>query len=515
MVSVLAHVCTPPLDSGGDDVALEVSGARLLPARRRDPQTRFGLYESIREYAREKFEAPADQHGAFERHATYFLKLGQGLSATAESSKSQLDLLDLERDNLSVVFARALATRGQGGRALQATLALDPLLALRGPYQVHLQMLDEGLQKLGDAPRLRAAGLEARVRARQARGRMAEAEADCLEVLALSQQLVDRGLEGRAELYLGLIDRVKGQRGDARRRLTRAIGLLKIVGDRRTSGRALSNMAVLLHEMGHEPEALEAYNQALEVHREVLDRLYEGVTLANLGVQQQALGLLKPAKANYQAALGIHRELGNRRSEGISHINLGDLSADLEQPGQSRAHYESALAILREVGARRFEGVALCSLASLHLQYGELEDAEHRYQQSIALLHEVQDQRYEGLAQAGLAAVEALKQHLAAAEERMAEATRLLTESGDASFLDTLDLYRAHLELGHALLTKSEHQAAVLEDRVRKRIAHAEKPGEPDDAHPGGGPSPAARSEHVRAALRSLKGALVDCGKDP
>lgn len=96
----------------------------------------------------------------------------------------------------------------------------------------------------------------------------------------------------------------------------------------------------------------------------------------------------------------------------------------------------------------------------------------------------------------------------------MAEATRLLTEVGDLALLDALDLYRAHLELGHALRTGSEHQAAVLDERILKRIAHVERAGAADEAHPSGTASPAERSEHVRAALRSLRGALADNGRE-
>jgi hypothetical protein len=85
-----------------------------------------------------------------------------------------------------------------------------------------------------------------------------------------------------------------------------------------------------------------------------------------------------------------------------------------------------------------------------------------------------------------------------------------LTEVGDAAFLDALDLYRGHVELAHSLHTGSPTQAQVLVERVSKRIAHAERPGLPDDDHPAGTPSPADRSDQVRAALRSLRGALAD-----
>lgn len=474
-------------------------------------QTRFGLYESIREYAKEKLQARPEHDGALARHSAYFLKLGAKLSAAAESGKTYLDELDLERENLNAVFQRALEVR-QPAVALSAVLHLDPLLTMRGPFGVHLQMLDAIIDKLEErGPR--AAALETRARARLARGRASDAEADLLEAEELATDCGDKGALGRIMLIRAMVDRQKGQRGESKQRFERALELLKDVGDLRMEGRAVSNIGTLQQELGEGGVALETYNRALEIHRAARDRRYEGITLANLGVLQQALGLLKAARANYQAALSIHRELGSRRSEGISHINLGDLAAELEQPGQALSHYESALEILRDVGARRFEGATLLMLASLHLQYGEYDDTMRRVPEAIDVLREVGDLRYLGLALGVRAATVALLGELEAAEEDMAEATRLLTEVGDLSFLDALDLYRAHLELGHALRTGSEHQAAVLDERILKRIAHVEKPGPAADAHPTGTPSAADRSEHVRAALRSLRGALEDNGR--
>ncbi len=481
-----------------------------------EQETRFKLYESIREYAREKLGEGAEAEGANERHATHYLALGAKLAVGAEGRRASLDLLDLERDNLLAVFRRALRSPGPDPRAASAVLALDRLLTVRGPFQVLLDMLDQAIDKLPPADdALLAKALEARGRARQARGRWADAEADLSRVIELAVALRDRGLEGRAELYLGGLDRLRGQRQDARRRLNRALTLLEGVGDRRMRGRALSNLGMLLYDLGLETESMEAYNEALEVHRELQDRWYEGITLSNLGVTQQALGLLKPARANYQAGLTSHRALGNRRGDGMAFLNLGDINADLELPGAARNHYENAVAILREVGSRRPEGAALVAQGVLHLQYGELEDAEQRTREGVQILEELGEQRTHGIGRAALAAIAALAGRLGEAEESMAEATRVLTQVGDVGLLDALDLYRAHLELGHALQTRSESQAEVLQARVRKRIAHAEQAGPPDDRHPGGAPSPAERSEYVRSALRSIKGALVDHGLDP
>ncbi len=478
-----------------------------------ESHTRFGLYETIREYGWEKLQAMPERDGALTRHARWYLDLGKRTAARAESSKPLLDALDQERENLQTVFERRVDKEGGAPDALAAVLALDPLLTMRGPFGAHLQLLDTVVERLGDEPALLSSGLEARGRARLARGRAADAQED---LQAANELVIDSGdvaAQGRIEFLIAMAERQQGQRRDARVRFERAIELLRRVSDDRTRGRAVSNLAVLQHELGEDTAALVTYELALEIHRIVGDRRFEGITLANLGVLQQGLGLLKPARANYQAALTMHRELGSRRSEGISHINLGDLAAELEHPGQALAHYESALQIVRDVGARRFEGIALLSLASLHQQYGEYDDAMRRLPDAIDVFREVGEQRYLGLALGIRAAVSALLGQLPTAEEEMVEASRVLTEAGDPAFLDALDLYRGHLELGHVISTRSENQARVLEERVRKRIARALQPGPPDDSHPTGTPSPADRSEHVRAALRSLRGAMADNGK--
>ncbi len=465
-----------------------------------DGLTRFGLYETLREYAKEKLLGRKEQEPALERHAQFYLTLGTRLSQQADSSVERLNALEVERENLIAVFNRAVDRRESGARLLQVVLALDPLLGIRGPYSSHLQMIDVALTAVGDDPRNKALALEARARARQARGRSAEALNDLLDMRELGQQLEDQAIEGRALSYLGLVERVQGQRSEARSSLTRALVLLRAVGDHLMEGRTLSFLAFLLHDLGLEAEAIDASNQAFKIHRAVGDRRYQGITLANLGVQQQSLGLLEQAKANYLAALSIHRELGNRRSEGISHINLGDLQRDVKRPRQAMVHYERALIIVREVGARRTEGIALFSIASLHHELLELDRAGTAYQEALIVLGEVRAQRYEGLARAGLAATLGLTGKLGKADEMLTEATRVLTEVGDAASLDALDLYRGQVEYGEALFAQSDAHAAALRAKVQRRIDHAERAQ--------GTPSPSARSDAVRTALRGLRAAM-------
>lgn len=469
---------------------------------------RYGLYETIREYAFEKLQDTPMEVAARERHARYFLELGSKLAVTADGNVEQLDWLELERDNLYAVFQRSIESEEKGPRALLAILALDPLLTLRGPFSHHLGMVETAMERLGSDAASLAAALELRGRAKQARGRTQDAGEDYARMLALAREIRDVALEGRAEFYLGLVDRQRGQRRDAQGHFERALSLLRQVKDRRMEGRTLSSLAVLFHEMNLENDATAAYQRALEIHRSVGDRRYEGITLANLGVLQQAQGLLSQSRQQYEQALAIHRELGNRRSEGISHINLGDLNRDLEKFGAARNHYESALAILREVGARRFEGVTLFSMGAWHLEQGQAQKAVERLREAMPLLAEADDVRYGGLAMAALAAAESVLGNEPAVGEALEEATRLLTDAGDAGFLDALDVYHAIIDL-----SRSRFAGAAVPPSVMKRAEHAERSGPPSPDYPAGAPSPAERSEQVRSALRSLRAVIKGAPK--
>ena len=459
---------------------------------------RYGLYETIREFAAERLLGTPDELPAYERHAIYYLDWGHTLSRGADSSVLALDALSLERENVLAIFARAQESGRPGPRALKAVLVLDPLLSTRGPFGHHLAMIDAGLALLPKSDvSLRVVGVEARGKALQVRGQVEGAVQAYGTMLDMARSEGSAELEGRAEAFLGTVRRLQERRAEAKRHYERALELHRAVGDRRMEGRTQASLGVLLQELGQEATALESYLRAIEIHREVGDRRFEGITIANLGVQQQAQGLLGPARESYLVALDIHRELGNRRSEGIGHINLGDLYRDLEKGGQALAQYRAALSILDEVGSRRYVGIVGASLAMLYLEKGRLPDARRDFEAALVILDDVKDLRYAGLCLAGLGAVYAGEGRVPQAQQCFDEAAARLRDAGDPAFLDALDVMRGHLEW-----------ATGDVQRAQERLMHAERGAPANFDHPGGVPSPSDRSEHVRGSVRSLKAAM-------
>lgn len=360
----------------------------------RPGEIRFGLYQSIREYALEKLSSMAEGAQAKSRHAAHYLGLGAQLAEEAEGPGlvDALDRLANERENLSAVFHRAIERAPfAGAEALRAVLALDPLLQVRGPFAPHLAMLDSALEQAVTSevdPELRCKGLTARGLARQARGRLKESVADFELALRHARERQDRRMEGRLENFIAAALRQQGRLEEARRR------------------------------------------------------------------------------------------------------------------------YERALSILREVGDRRFEGIALSNLGGISLEAGEGQKAQARFRRALTLFQEVGDRRYAGHALALEGAALAMEGRLEEAQLALEQAEGMLGPLGDKPFLTVLSLCRGHLELSRAGAEKG--RGGLKESRSLVRAA--QERASAAEAAEEGGPSLAASSEHVRAAVRCLRAALGRAG---
>ena len=461
-------------------------------------ELRFGLLESIREYALEKLRGqPEGGEAVLARHAAFFLESGARLAAEVESKGglSALERLQLERDNLSSVFQRAMQkppAPDSAREALEAALALDPLLSVRGPFAAHLAMLEAACRRGGDAGvdgTLCARGLLALGIARQGRGQLVESLAELKRALALTGE---PKLVGRVHHYAAASLRQQGRMDEARARYEKALAVVRQAGDRWMEGRVLGHLGGLSQEMGAVDASKQFYERALAIHREVGDRRFEGIALANLASYHLEKQNVTQARRMFEDALRIHREVGNRRSEGMVLSNLASLAAAANSSAEARGLLDKALSIHRETGNARFEAIALYQLGLMALEDGEPLDAEQRFGQALAMFRKVNDQRYLAVTLGHRAAALAALGRGAEADELLAEADAALATVTDAHFHAVLALCRAHLDV-----------VAGRVGRARARIAEVTTPQ-------GAMPSLVDQSENVRGAVRCLERALRD-----
>ncbi len=278
---------------------------------------RFGFYEAIRDYAARKLEALPARKDAVLRHARHYVEQGEAwaIAPFRPGAEDPLRLLSAEAENLLAV-ARDPA---QCGRLVaRAALALDPLLAMRGPPGLHLSLLDEAASRLGAAaPELRVRLLLARADAKRAASSLEDSRRDLLEAIDLAEREGRVDLKAAALTSFGVNEVHIGRYDEGRRLLGEAADLSRSVGDRRSLARALGMLAGI--------GAPGAGEEALQHIRAVGDRRGEvallfGVSSAKLAGQRHRAGPARIPAPGRPRARGQRPRLRGARPRGRRHL---------------------------------------------------------------------------------------------------------------------------------------------------------------------------------------------------
>ena len=458
----------------GEPALLRVQSLRdksLLRAAPRGPggAARFSLYEGVRELAAEKLAERGERDLAGDRHAAHYLAAGEAAALDWErtGAGAALDRIQDDLENLLAVGERALdkpPSRAATEEALRALLVIDPVLSTRGPFGIHLELLDRAL----DAARATSADplLEARTLAARGVARYR------------------RGLDAA-----GLDD------------LTRSRERAAALGAVAVEAGILTELGVL-HQRHREMDRVrDCYEQALSLHRRSGNRRAEGRVLGNLGALHHDERRFDEAMPFYEAALSIAAAVGDLRAEGNCCNNVGLIEQERGASAAARRSYERGLSILEEVGDLRLLAITLGNLALLHHEEGRLEEARTGYDRASTLLREVGDRRSEALAQGRLGAVLASMDRADEARAALTRGERLLVHQGDALSDELLSVARGFLDLAlarGARVAGRPKEAAEQLAEARRRIARAR----------AGAPSLADRSDDIRLCLRILERGL-------
>jgi predicted ATPase/tRNA A-37 threonylcarbamoyl transferase component Bud32 len=367
--------------------ALEILADKsLLQRRDRGGAARFALLVSVRDYARERLDAPdglltpaGQGWGGPERsaqvrmrHARYFARMGQPEALSAIHA-GRLGQRAEELENLVSAVEGALAC-GDAEVAAGAALAAAEIFDLRGPFATGRVLLERVLEH---APALSA---QTRLRLTLSRGRLLWRQGLFEEAQGVLESVCadpDAGHLGPSALgYLGML---LGDRGD----VDRAAQLLQdaMAALPRTSSSAhehalfMLNAAILRSEHGQVEQALLGFDEALARARAQENTRLEVLARANIATSHYYQGRLLEAERGLTSALVLARRVGDRRAEGAM---LGNLSFLYRQQGrldEAQRGYEATLALARRVGDRATEGVVLGNMADLARARGDKEGA--------------------------------------------------------------------------------------------------------------------------------------------
>ncbi|MCA1647648.1 MAG: tetratricopeptide repeat protein, partial [Chloroflexi bacterium] len=286
---------------------------------------RFGMLETIREYALERLAASGEAAATQRGHAEYYLGGAEVVFAQLKSTQlaAWLRSIAIEDDNIRAALTWC-QERSQPELGLRAARLLAWFWTVRG-------QTTEGRARLtGLLSVSRTTPDSLRAEALYAAGTLALSQSDLVgarhffeESLAISRQLNDpAGLMGPLS-GLGAVAMQQGENDLAGEALEEALAIQTQLHDGIGIGESLNSLANLAHSRGDVAATRALYERAMAVNIEYGYRV--DVVMHNLGVLAEEQGDLAGARRYFEQSVAVKRLLGDSLGLALSLAKLGEV----------------------------------------------------------------------------------------------------------------------------------------------------------------------------------------------
>jgi DNA-binding CsgD family transcriptional regulator/tetratricopeptide (TPR) repeat protein len=363
-----------PLDESvldGLTALAERSLLRPLPTESIEP--RFGMLETIREFALEQLVQSGEEGEIRSAFAAYFLTLAETgeLKQTGPDQQAWFRKFQEEHDNFRAVLGWAIGN-GEAEIAQRLAASLWRFWGKRG-YQ------------------------------REARAWMEQALALPQETSVWYHAKAHHNF-GNIALYLGDYDLAESQ-------FRAGFELREPLGDDRSLAASLNGLGLVAFYRGHYDESRRFHSDAAERWRSIGDDQGLGNSLSNLGNVFSALAEYEESRCWHEKALAVRQRIGDANAAAYSRFNLGEDACNLGRFEEAEYLLQEALATFRALEDRLGIGYALDVLGRVALGRGDYTNAAVRFAESLTLRQAAGDVRgqiecLEGIAEMALALAE-------------------------------------------------------------------------------------------------------------
>jgi predicted ATPase/class 3 adenylate cyclase len=358
-------------------------------------EARFGLLETVREYARSRLVEGDEADPTLRRHRDWYVALVDQASSAFFAGPEPADWLrrlDREHDDLRAALEWCLDQPGEGRAGLHIAAGLWRYWEIRGHLAEGRGWLERMVQAVGtDVSPLRANALTGA-------GNLAFMQGDFKAASTFHEA---------------------------------SLALHRQIGDRQSVAYAANNLANAALQLGDHARARALYMETLEIARELGDVrgvAFGSINLADVAIRQ---GEVDEARALYEGALVTIRDLGDRWMEAFALDMFALATSRAGDRETARSLHVEALAILEETGDPRGVARILTHLADLSLADGDAARSRGLHRQGLALRQDLGDMPGLASAMEGLAGAVAVDDPEAAARlhgaaESLREAIRAI-----------------------------------------------------------------------------------------
>ncbi len=357
----------------------------LLTTEERCGAMRYGMLESVRQYAREQLVQAGEDDQLSRRHLAWLLDLAGRADLDGTDQSAWLDRLEADHGNFRAGLEWALAAR-QFDSALALAGGLATFWAMRGHVGEGRRWVSAALSAAAahDDPRARATALDGAAQLAFAHGDLAAQQDYLRESLGIWRGLGQAAHVAECLSELGVAAHIRGEPGAAKSLLDQALESARLAGDQRQTAMALNGLGLLaLHD--DPPRAAGYYEESLACIRQVGDLRQTTIVLGNLAVAVRHQGRIDLARARMEEQLACARELGDRKLIGWALTNLGLAAIEFGDLAAARARQDEALSLAREIGDRRLETYALNNSGTVCRLDGDYPAARAFHRRSLQL----------------------------------------------------------------------------------------------------------------------------------
>ncbi len=387
---------------------------------------RLRLYESIREYARQRLEEGPRRDDAVAAYVAYYAERSKSWLGEARYADAAA-VADIFSDRENLVHAAHIALTRDPDDAVALTTCIQDLNDRRGPLDQNADLVETLAKTLADAglpedslPRLHVAHLIGRLRHAQAR------------------------IE------------------DGKKILARAVELATPKGEHWLVARCAFALGSLDHALGDVPAALDSFERAAESATAINDEFFRSQATERIGAMHTIRGDFEAARTALEDA--IRAQAGGKfgDEEAFTRMTFVNLCVGLGYLSEAGAHAEKAVALYQRVGNTRGEAEALTLAALVAIEQGRLEDGEGFVEAALVLHRRVAYRQSLGTACLFRGMLRQEQGDLDGAEADLREAFELhRTSYSRPTAFDRCQLGLVLLERGDAVGAESELERGV------------------------------------------------------
>ena len=314
-----------------DALASLVDKSLVRPAERPEGQPRFGMLETVREYAQERLEADPDQEEVVrDRHAAYFRDLSVRARDRLRVERGWAERLEEEHGNL-VGALDWLLERHRTEPALELVLGAWRGWLMQGRLREGQTLIEQVLEQ--------SAGLQSLLR-------------------------------DDALATLGEFRRLQGDFERARQAKEAALPGLRRAAPKLAAG-TLTDLGEIAEDQGRYQDALRLHSEALALRRQLGDPFGVGHAMCGLGRLAIRTGELPRARSCYEQVLQVGRQVDDHELRNEALLGLAEVARRESDDDRAELLYREGLTLAVGVRDLTFLVDGLAGLASVAVRRGQ------------------------------------------------------------------------------------------------------------------------------------------------